>query len=182
MYIFEINYIFGISRSRASKWYIICSYSKSLKFFQTSENGLNFAYFAKIAHKIAKPKYFPNIFYDSDSPINSLFRRYIICWGNLSLSKIIGGGAPRTAASFYSAKLCTCIQLRMTKHPSRKVMNRELKHQDAVMRRRRSFWKFSFQTGSMISEAWYYLNRHLANVRRLFMTASCCLSSLISDI
>ena len=30
----------------------------------------------------------------------------MICWGNLSLSKIIGGGPPRTAASFYSAKLC----------------------------------------------------------------------------
>ena len=29
-------------------------------------------YFAKFAHKIAKSKYFPNIFYDSDSPINSL--------------------------------------------------------------------------------------------------------------
>ena len=43
-----------------------------LKFFRTSENGLNSAYFAKIAHKIAKPKYFPNIFDDSDSPINSL--------------------------------------------------------------------------------------------------------------
>ena len=68
----ETNYIFGISRSRASKSYIICSYSESLKFFRTSENGLNFAYFAKIAHKIAKPKYFPNIFDDSDSPINSL--------------------------------------------------------------------------------------------------------------
>ena len=50
----------------------ICSYSESLKFFRTSENGLNSAYFAKIAHKIAKPKYFPNIFDDSDSPINSL--------------------------------------------------------------------------------------------------------------
>ena len=50
----------------------ICSYSKSLKFFRTSENGLNSAYFAKIAHKIAKPKYFPNIFDDSDYPINSL--------------------------------------------------------------------------------------------------------------
>ena len=43
-----------------------------LKFFRTSENGLNSAYFAKSAHKIAKPKYFPNIFDDSDSPINSL--------------------------------------------------------------------------------------------------------------
>ena len=51
---------------------IICLCSKSLKFFRTSENGLNSAYFAEIAHKIAKPKYFPNIFDDSDSPINSL--------------------------------------------------------------------------------------------------------------
>ena len=51
---------------------MICSYSKILKFFRTCENGLNSAYFAKIAHKIAKPKYFPNIFDDSDSPINSL--------------------------------------------------------------------------------------------------------------
>ena len=56
----------------ASKCCIICLYSKSLKFFRISENGLNSAYFAKIAHKIAKPKYFPNIFDDSDSPINSL--------------------------------------------------------------------------------------------------------------
>ena len=30
------------------------------------------AYFAKIAHKIAKSKYFSNIFDDSDSPIDSL--------------------------------------------------------------------------------------------------------------
>ena len=102
----ETNYIFGISRSPASKWYIICSCSKSLKFFGTSKNGLKSDYFAKIAHKVAKSKYFPNIFYDLDSPINFLFRRYIICWGNLSLSKIIGGGPPCTAASFYSAKLC----------------------------------------------------------------------------
>ena len=41
-------------------------------FRKTAENGLNSAYFAIIAHKIAKPKYFPNIFDDSDSPINSL--------------------------------------------------------------------------------------------------------------
>ena len=47
-------------------------YPVRMKFFRTSENGLNSAYFAKIAHKIAKPKYFPNIFDDSDSPINSL--------------------------------------------------------------------------------------------------------------
>ena len=42
------------------------------KCFHKTENGLNSAYFAKIAHKIAKPKYSSNIFDDSDSPINSL--------------------------------------------------------------------------------------------------------------
>ena len=52
---------------------MICSSSKSLKFFQSSENGLKSDYFAKIAHKIAKSKYFLNIFYDSNSPINSFF-------------------------------------------------------------------------------------------------------------
>ena len=51
---------------------ICCSCSKSLKFFRISKNGLKFEYFAKIAHKISKSKYFPNIFYDSDCPINSL--------------------------------------------------------------------------------------------------------------
>ena len=34
----------------------------------------------------------------------------------------------------------------------------------------------------MISEAWFYLNRHLAIDRRLFMTASCCLSSLFTQL
>ena len=51
---------------------MICLCSKSLKFFRTSKNGLNSDYFAKIVHKIAKSKYFSNIFYDWDSPINSL--------------------------------------------------------------------------------------------------------------
>ena len=51
---------------------MICSYSKSSKFFRTSKNGLNSDYFAKNAHKIAKSKYFPDILSDSDSPINSL--------------------------------------------------------------------------------------------------------------
>ena len=51
---------------------MICSCSKSSKFFRTSKNGLKSDYFAKIAHKIMKPKYFPNIFDDLDSPINSL--------------------------------------------------------------------------------------------------------------
>ena len=31
-----------------------------------------YLYFAKIAHKIAKSKYFPNVFDDSDFSINSL--------------------------------------------------------------------------------------------------------------
>ena len=34
---------------------------KSLKFFRTSKNGLKSDYFAKIAHKIAKLKYFSDI-------------------------------------------------------------------------------------------------------------------------
>ena len=51
---------------------MICLYSKSLKFFQTSKNGLNSDYFAKNAHKIAKSKYFSDILNHSDSPINSL--------------------------------------------------------------------------------------------------------------
>ena len=70
---------------------MICLYSKSLKFFRTSKNGLNSDYFAKNAHKIGKSKYFYDILNDSDLPINSLSDN-IICWGNLRLSKIIGGG------------------------------------------------------------------------------------------
>ena len=46
--------------------------SKSLKFFRISKNGLKSDYFAKIGHKIAKSKYFPDIGNDSDSWINSL--------------------------------------------------------------------------------------------------------------
>ena len=64
-------YIWDLQITRFKMMYN-CLCSKSLKFFRTSENGLNSAYFAKIAHKIAKPKYFPNIFDDSGSPINSL--------------------------------------------------------------------------------------------------------------
>ena len=41
--------------------------------FLNFQNGLKSDYFAKITHKIAKLKYFSNIFNDSDSPINSLF-------------------------------------------------------------------------------------------------------------
>ena len=56
----KFPYTTKISRSSASKRYI-CLYSKSLTFFRTSKNGLNFDYFAKIAHKIAKSKYFSDI-------------------------------------------------------------------------------------------------------------------------
>ena len=87
-----------------------CSYSKSLKFFQTSRNALNSDYFAKIAHKIAKSKFFSDILNASESLINLHFLRYIICWGSLSLSQVIGGGAtPLTAASYYSAKLLVSL-------------------------------------------------------------------------
>ena len=73
---------------------MICLCSKSLKFLRTSKNGLNSDYFSKIAHKIVKSKYFPNIFNDSDSLINSLADDILFVGGNLNLSKIIGGGTP----------------------------------------------------------------------------------------
>ena len=60
-YLKVINYIFQISRPRASKWYITCSYFKSLKFFRTAVLESLRSHFEKIAHKIAKSKYFPNI-------------------------------------------------------------------------------------------------------------------------
>ena len=41
--------------------------------FSNFQKGLNSDYFAKIVHKIAKSKYFPDISNDLDSPINSLF-------------------------------------------------------------------------------------------------------------
>ena len=40
--------------------------------FSNFQNGLNSDYFAKIAHKIEKSKYFPNILNDSDYRRNSL--------------------------------------------------------------------------------------------------------------
>ena len=54
----------------------------------------------KIAHKIAKSKYFPNILNDSDFLINFLFLRHKVCWGNLSLSKIFGGEHPTLPHTF----------------------------------------------------------------------------------
>ena len=55
------NYIFEISRSRASKLYIICLYFKSLKFFSGAIAEPLLSHFVKIAHKVAKSKYFSNM-------------------------------------------------------------------------------------------------------------------------
>ena len=41
-------------------------------------------------------KYFPDILNDFGLSDKFSFRRYIICWGNLSLSKITGGGGGGT--------------------------------------------------------------------------------------
>ena len=77
---------------------------QEFEIFLDFQNGLNFEYFAKIAPKIAKSKYFSVLkLTDGFS-----FRRCIICWGNFS--KIIGGGGgERTTVFFYSAKLCTPV-------------------------------------------------------------------------
>ena len=45
---------------------------QEFEIFLNFQNGLNSDYFAKIAHKISKSKYFPDILNDSDSPINHL--------------------------------------------------------------------------------------------------------------
>ena len=48
----------GISRSRALKWCIICSYFKSLKFFRTPIPEPLGVISRKFAHKVSKSKYF----------------------------------------------------------------------------------------------------------------------------
>ena len=57
-YFAKCNYILEISRSPASKLNKICSYFKSLKFFQTAILEPLQSHFAKIAHKVAKSKHF----------------------------------------------------------------------------------------------------------------------------
>ena len=71
---------------------MICSCSKSSKFFRTSKNGLKSDFFAKIAFKIAKSKYFPNIFDDSDTPINSLSGDILFVGVTLVFPKLLVGG------------------------------------------------------------------------------------------
>ena len=43
------------------------------------------------------------------TPVKFPFQRYIVYWGKICRSKIIGGGggAPRATFTFYSVKLCT---------------------------------------------------------------------------
>ena len=89
----KIFEIFEISRSGASKLYIICSYLKSSKFFLEPLRS----HFAKIAHNVAKSKYFSNIKNESYSPLNSLsidiqFVRVSFVLQNLLVGG--GGGAP----------------------------------------------------------------------------------------
>ena len=57
-YFREKIYINGISRSRASKWYIICSYFKSLNFFGHPLRSHWGVISRKFAQKVAKSKYF----------------------------------------------------------------------------------------------------------------------------
>ena len=74
---------------------MICLYSKSLKFFRTSKNGLNSNYLAKNAHKIAKSKYFYDILNDSDSLINSLSDDIKFVGVTYVFRKLlVGGGHP----------------------------------------------------------------------------------------
>ena len=54
-------YIWNLQITRFKMTCLTYLCSKSLKFFRTSKNGLKSDYFAKIAHKIAKSKYFPDI-------------------------------------------------------------------------------------------------------------------------
>ena len=62
--------------------------------------ALNFDYFAKIAHKIAKSKYFSDIINYSNSPINYFSDDISLIEGSLSHSKIIGGGGGVAAPSY----------------------------------------------------------------------------------
>ena len=82
---------------------MICSYSKSLKFFRTSKNGLNSNYFAKNAHKIAKSKYFPDILNDSDS------FPFLTIYNLLGLSKIIGEGGGEGALHCRVLSFCKIV-------------------------------------------------------------------------
>ena len=102
----EPNYIFGISRSSASKWCMIYLCSKS-EIFSSIQNGLKSDYFAKLGHKIPKSNYFSRYLKWFRLLDKFPFRRYIICWANLIWKLLVG--APRTAASFYSAKLCSSL-------------------------------------------------------------------------
>ena len=65
-------YIWNVQITLFKMIYDMFVFYKSLRFFRTSKNGLNSDDSMKIAHGIAKSKYFLNILNDSDSLINSL--------------------------------------------------------------------------------------------------------------
>ena len=92
--------------------YIICFAKNSIfavlrKHLRISRNTILLYLRQKLLIKSRNQNIFPIFGLSDKFP----FRRYIICWGNLSHSKNYWwGGAPRTVvASFYSAKLCKCL-------------------------------------------------------------------------
>ena len=100
------SYIWNLRITRFKMIYDIFVFQES-EIFRTSKNGLKSDYFAKIAHKITKSKYFFRYLKRFGLLDKFPFRRCIICWGNLIEN--YWWGAPRTAASFYSAKLCSSL-------------------------------------------------------------------------
>ena len=63
-YIFAKQYILKESPDHVLlKWYMICSYFKSLKIFWTAILEPLRSHFAKITHKVAKSKYFDDSFW-----------------------------------------------------------------------------------------------------------------------
>ena len=85
---------------------MVCSCSGGLGFFRTSGGGLNSAYFTRVAHGVAGPGYFPGVFGDSGSPMDSLSGGVWFVGVAGVFRGLLVGGPPRAAASFYSAKLC----------------------------------------------------------------------------
>ena len=65
------------------------------------------SHFAKIVHKVAKSKYFPNIYNEPFSPLNFLSndRKSVVV--SFVVQKLSGEEvAPRATSAFYSVKLC----------------------------------------------------------------------------
>ena len=74
-----------------------------------SHSGAIAEHFAKIAHKVAKSKYFFNISNESESLINSLSSHIQFVGVSVVLQKLSGGGggwALLTTSISYSAEVC----------------------------------------------------------------------------